>query len=700
MNEQLLHIIQDYIPLEDLKKRFAFDAQSLKTLVKELVELEEAGLIVQVQDGYDLAKNQNVYAGTLSINKKGYGFVYIESFDDDVFIPERELHASLDRDEVLVKLKMEDNVRLAASFIKTLKRPHPIVIGVVKGKFVVPDMGVIPRVRLTKMNLAKENAKVQVLITNVYAHRFEGHIIEVLGDNDDPGMDITSTAVRYQFPLVHSAEAVQQANAATMHHQAQRRDLRSLDLVTIDGADAKDFDDAVHARRTENGFEVTVAIADVAEFVTADSPLDKEAYARGTSVYLADRVIPMLPEALSNELCSLKPMEDRYCVAVTMQLDDQARLVSHELYEGLMQSKRRFTYEEVNHALRHPASLNEDAMSTLLGVLQDVAQRRMKLRHQRGSLFFSTHESKITLDASGTPIDVRLVDRGQGEALIEELMLLANETVAEHCTQAGLPILYRTHDDPDPVKLMALIKFIRMRGVAVKGTQDQVHVKELQQVLERIVDHPGGAAIASLMIRSMAKAVYEPYHKPHYGLASKTYAHFTSPIRRYPDLIVHRHIKHLLRHGLPSTKEVEVWFERLVTTGHHASKKERDAVSCERDVTQMKMAEYMQSFIGRRFDGVVSGVTNFGLFVELANGIEGLVRKEDMKDDQYRFDPDRLVLVGRRLKRVYTIGDKVKVTCVNASKASSRIDFELLVKGAPHASSRRTRRRKKQKSAA
>jgi ribonuclease R len=428
--------------------------------------------------------------------------------------------------------------------------------------------------------------------------------------------------------------------------------------------------------------------------------LDKEAYARGTSVYLADRVIPMLPEALSNELCSLKPHEDRFCLCVTMILDDKGHLVSYETYEGLMTSSRRLTYHEVNQWLTKRQSLNDPVIESLVDVLEEVAQRRTKIRHQRGALFFSTHESKLVLNDAGKPTSVYLNERGPGEMLIEELMLLANETVAEHLTRLRMPILYRTHDDPDPTKLMTLIKFIRMRGFGVKGTKDHVHVKELQQVLERIADHPGGAAISSLMIRSMAKAKYEPVHKPHYGLASKTYAHFTSPIRRYPDLIVHRHLKQVLRHGVPSQETIERLQATLVATGIQSSKKERDAIMCEREVTQMKMAEYMEGFIGKQYDGVISGVTNFGLFVELANGIEGLVRKEDMKDDQYRFDAERFMLLGRRLKRVYTIGDKVKVTCVNASKASSRIDFALRVKGASHATPRRTHRRKKQKGTA
>jgi ribonuclease R len=370
-------------------------------LIKDLVELEDAGVIVQVNDGYDIAKNQNVYSGTLTINKKGYGFVYIETFDDEVFLPERELHTSLDRDEVLVQLVMEEGVRLAAKFIKTLKRPHPVVVGVVQGRFVIPDVGVVPRVKLTKMDHAKDNLKVQVLITNVYNHRFEGHIIDVIGDQDAIGMDITSTAVRFNFPLQHSPEALAQASAAVMSDQPQRKDIRAMDLVTIDGADAKDFDDAVTAKRLDHGYEVTVAIADVAEFVTEHSPLDKEAYARGTSVYLADRVIPMLPEALSNELCSLKPHEDRFCLCVTMILDDKGHLVSYETYEGLMTSSRRLTYHEVNQWLTKRQSLNDPAIESLVDVLEEVAQRRTKIRHQRGALFFSTHESKLVLNDAG-----------------------------------------------------------------------------------------------------------------------------------------------------------------------------------------------------------------------------------------------------------------------------------------------------------
>jgi len=695
MNTLLQERIQSYTSLDELKLEFAFDASSLKQLVKDLVELEEAGVIVQVEEGYDIAANQNVYTGTLSINKKGYGFVFVDSFEDDVFIPEKELHSSLDGDEVIIQLVMEDGVRVAAKFLKTLKRPNPILVGMVKGSHVIPDIGSVNKIRLTSKANAHDGDKVQVLITNVYQHRFEGHIINVLGPADAPGMDITSIAARYQFPLAFNEAALVEANQATMNDQTTRRDLREMDLVTIDGADAKDFDDAVYAKQTASGFEVTVAIADVAQFVEKHSALDQEAYARGTSVYLADRVIPMLPEALSNDLCSLKPHEDRYCVCVTMHLNDKGEREYFEVYEGLMRSKRRLTYGEVNQFLTKQESLEDESIDSLVTTLNAAANRLMKRRHQRGALFFTTHESQISLNDEGVPVQISLRERGPGEMLIEELMLLANETVAEYLTEMGMPILYRTHDAPDPAKLFQLIRFIRMRGIAVKGTKDHVHVKELQQVLETIVDHPGGAAISSMMIRSMAKAVYEPFHQPHYGLASSTYAHFTSPIRRYPDLTVHRAIKTILRHGMPSQKAIEALQAELVVTGRQASKKERLAISCERDVTQMKMAEYMQNFIGKHFDGVISGVTNFGLFVEITNGIEGLVRMEDMRDDYYRFDADRLVLVGRRLKRVYTIGDTVKVTCTNASKLTSRIDFVIRVKGGAHATPRRKNRRKK-----
>jgi ribonuclease R len=695
MNTSLKERIQSYTPFDELKQEFAFDASSLKQLIKDLVELEDAGLIVQVKDGYDIASNQNVYAGTLQINRKGYGFVFVDAFEEDVFIPEKELHSSLDGDEILIQLVMEDNVRVAAKFLKTLKRPNPVIVGLVKGNHVIPDIGVVSRVRLTSKEHAKDGDKVQVLITNVYQHRFEGHIIHILGPSDAPGMDITSVAARYQFPLAFDPAAVDEANAAVMNDTSPRRDIRAMDLVTIDGVDAKDFDDAVFAKATDGGFEVTVAIADVAAFVTKGSALDKEAYNRGTSVYLADRVIPMLPEALSNDLCSLKPQEDRYCMAVTMQLNHKGERESFEVFEGVMRSKRRLTYTEVNQFLNHQGSFDDPSMDQLVTTLKAVADRLMKRRHQRGALFFTTHESQITLNDEGVPTHIGLRERGPGEQLIEELMLLANETVAEYLTEVGIPILYRTHDAPDPTKLFQLIRFIRMRGIGVKGTKDHVHVKELQQVLETIADMPGGAAISSMMIRSMAKAVYEPFHQPHYGLASSTYAHFTSPIRRYPDLTVHRALKHVIRHGVPSQQEVEALQAELVVTGRQSSKKERLAISCERDVTQLKMAEYMQNFIGKHFDGIISGVTNFGLFVELPNGIEGLVKKEDMRDDHYIYDVDRLVLVGRRLKRVYTIGDKVKVTCVNASKLTSRIDFILRMKGVPNATPRRKNRRKK-----
>ena len=462
-----------------------------------------------------------------------------------------------------------------------------------------------------------------------------------------------------------------------------RRDLRNELIFTIDGDDTKDIDDAISLKILENGnYELGVHIADVSYYVTEESALDKEAYDRGTSVYLADRVIPMLPHKLSNGICSLNEGEDRFTISCVMEIDNKGKVISYDIFESIICSKKKMTYKNVNKILEEnivPKGY-EKFEQTLKDMLK-LAHILRKMKENRGYIDFGIDEAKIIVDDKGKAVDVVKRYRGEGENLIEDFMIAANETVATHIYYMDLPFVYRIHGEPNEEKIDRFISFISILGYKINGKIKDVKPTTIKFILEQLKDKEEYHILSSMMLRSMQKAVYDKNNIGHFGLGSKCYTHFTSPIRRYPDLTVHRLLRKYLFKNQINKEVTEYWDNKLIYLTEHSSKKERDSVDCEREVDDMKKAEYMMNHIGEEYDGIISSVTSFGMFVELENLIEGLIRIEDLPNDNYVYDEATFSIRGDKNKRGYRLGDKVRIKVVQANKEAKTIDFVLAKQG-------------------
>ncbi|XMB67349.1 ribonuclease R [Mycoplasmatota bacterium zrk1] len=693
MKERLLELITKPTTIEELKNVLAItDASNFKLLVKSLNELEDEGYLVINGDYYDLAINHGVYIGELTINKKGFGFLETESLKDDIYIPKSDLSNAMHRDKVLVKVTRDKGhgLKTEGKVIRILERKNEYIIGTFienrDNGYVKPDDSIFAkRIQIVKKKSlgAVTNHKVRVKIVDYFKDLIKGEVVEILGHKNDPGMDILSIVYKHHFRPEFPKEVlkeIEDINEVSEYDLDNRVDLRDKLFITIDGADAKDLDDAVCLERKGENFVLSVSIADVSYYVKEDSKLDKEALKRSTSVYLVDRVIPMIPHKLSNGICSLNPNVDRLTLTCEMELDKHGTVINHDIYQSVINSKYRMTYTEVNDILKGDKE-TQTKYANIVSLFYDMNRLAKVLnsrRSKRGSINFETNEPKILVDETGFPIEIFVRDREDSEKLIEEFMLVANETVAEHFHWLNYPFIYRVHEEPNEDKLKNLFKLTGMLGFKVKGTTNSVHPSALQDLLKSIEGLPEERVINTLMLRSMAKAKYSNQSLGHYGLASKFYTHFTSPIRRYPDLMVHRLIREFIINENVDRRSIKHYDLIMPEIANQTSKKERDAVNCERDVDSMKMAEYMIDKVGQEFEGIVSSVTSFGMFVEVDRAIEGLVHINDMKDDYYEYHQDRYILVGRRSKKVYTIGDKVKIKCINANKEEAKIDFELI----------------------
>ncbi len=461
-----------------------------------------------------------------------------------------------------------------------------------------------------------------------------------------------------------------------------RHDLRDELTITIDGADAKDLDDAISVKKLANGnTQLTVSIADVSYYVTEDSALDKEAYDRATSVYLVDRVIPMIPHRLSNGICSLNPHVDRLTLSCRMEIDASGRVVKHEIFDSVIHSDYRMTYDAVNQIITEKdPNIREQykEITPMLDLAQDLSNRLIQMRKRRGEIDFDISEAKVLVNEDGIPTDVQLRQRGEGERLIESFMLIANETVAEHFSKLDVPFIYRVHEQPKSDRLRQFFDFITNFGIMIKGTGEDIHPTTLQKVQEEVEGRPEQMVISTMMLRSMQQAHYDDVNLGHFGLSAEYYTHFTSPIRRYPDLTVHRLIRKYLIEKSMDNKEVKRWEDKLPELAEHTSKRERRAIEAERDTDELKKAEYMIQHIGDEFEGIVSSVANFGMFIELPNTIEGMVHIANMTDDYYRFEERQMALIGERQAKVFRIGDTVKVKVTHVDVDERLIDFQIV----------------------
>ncbi|MCM3612437.1 ribonuclease R [Planococcus sp. MERTA32b] len=703
LDQRLLAFMREdaYKPLtvQEIEEQFGFeDADEFKELVKTLVKLEEKGLLVRSRaNRYGVPERMNLMSGKFIGHPRGFGFVaYDEAGQDDIFIPPTEVNGAINGDRVMVRIsESSGGDRREGAIIRILERGTTQVVGTFQDNrgfgFVISDD--------KKMNMdifiAKDDTlgaidghKVVVEITGWPEGRKSatGMVKQILGHKNDPGVDILSIIHKHGIEVEFPPAVLDEANAVPDEIDPEdingRRDLRNEQIVTIDGADAKDLDDAVQVVKMEDGtYKLGVHIADVSHYITEGSEMDREAYDRATSVYLTDRVIPMIPHRLSNGICSLNPQVDRLTLSCEMIFNDQGEVISHDIFQSVIRTSARMTYTDVYEILEQDNQELKEKYSELVPMfelMKELASILRDKRMRRGAIDFDFKESKVLVDEDGNPTDVVVRERTVAERLIEEFMLAANETVAEHFHHMEVPSLYRIHEDPKPEKLQRFFEFVTNFGIVVKGTGNEIHPRALQEIVESIEGTPEEPVISTMLLRSMQQAKYSAESLGHFGLSTEFYTHFTSPIRRYPDLIIHRLIRTYLIEKDLSKSTLMHWEANMDDIATHTSERERRAVEAERDTDALKKTQFMADKIGEEFTGIVSSVTNFGLFIELPNTIEGLVHVSNMTDDFYRFDDRQMMMIGERSNRQFRIGDEVEIKVIGVKPEESAIDFEIV----------------------
>ncbi len=653
------------------------------------------GKIILDDKGRYRTPGDRTKTGMFSGTQKGFGFVIIEGEQDDIFIPENATKGAMHGDKVTIMINNERAAgkRQEGTVLQILERGMKEVVGTFQRSksfgFVVPDNQKFVR----DIFIPKEHTKgaitghkVVVTITGYgdEEHSPEGRVMEILGHSNDPGVDIMSVVKSYDLPVEFPKDVFRLLDfipeEIDQDETKNRMDIRELLTVTIDGEDAKDLDDAISLTKEGDIYHLGIHIADVTHYVKEGAALDKEALKRGTSVYLVDRVIPMLPHKLSNGICSLNPGVDRLALSCFMDIDVKGNVISHKIAETVIRSDRRMTYTNVSKIIEEQDAelIKEyDELVPMFMLMLELSEVLKGRRHKRGAINFDFPESKIIVDLNGKPVEIRAYERNRATKIIEEFMLIANETVAEDYFWQEIPFLYRTHDNPDEEKIRALAIFINNFGYTIKVGSEDIHPKELQKLLNRIEDTPEEALISRLTLRSMKQAKYTVANTGHFGLSAKYYSHFTSPIRRYPDLQIHRIIKENIRGRLNEDRRGH-YDKILFEVANHSSKTERRAEEAEREVEKMKKVEYMMDHIGESFEGVISGITNWGIYVELPNTVEGMVRVSDMNDDYYIYDEERYQMVGEHTKKTYKLGQTVTVKVTSADKLLRTIDFAFV----------------------
>ncbi len=667
--------------------------EELEIMFKSLNELESELKIYHTnKDKYMLFEYSHLKKGKISVSEKGFGFVLMDP-EPDIYVSSKSLNGAKDGDMVIVEIiDNSTGAKKEGRVLRIAKRVYGPLIGEIYKEHDILYLKVRDRKFKQKVVLTKdtlENAVEGHIILAEYKKEIDrdtilADVVKIIGHRNDVGVDIEAIIYKYGFVPNFSEEVLKEVedipSEVSSSEIVGRKDLRDEIIFTIDGDDTKDIDDAISIKKLENGnYELGVHIADVSYYVKPGTKLYEDAYERGTSVYLVDRVVPMLPHKLSNGICSLNPNVDRLAISCVMEIDTHGSVVSHSIFESVINSKKQMTYKCVNKWIEEGIICEGyEEYTDKLTLMHELAKIVRKKRTAQGSIDFDTDEAKILADETGKAIDVILRERGEGEKLIEDFMIIANETVASHVYWMNLPFIYRVHGTPKEEKVNDFLNFVSSLGYKVKGKLNINHSSSIQRILNQLKDKEEYKILASLMLRAMQKATYDPENIGHFGLASKIYTHFTSPIRRFPDTTVHRLLRTYLYENDQSKKTVDYFKEYLPLLTEHTSLKEKDAIECEREVEDMKMAEYMMDHIGEEYTGMISGVTSFGLFVELPNMIEGLVHISEVPGDYYNYDERTMSLVGQRSKKRYRIGDTVKVKVKSASKEEAFIDFEII----------------------
>lgn len=692
----LLKLFEDpaYVPMKIKELALLLQVQrEQRDDLKEVLDLllSEGKIGISKKGKYGKSEIGSV-SGIFFGHPKGFGFVTVEGRPQDLFIPEEKTGEALHGDTVLVAVETEaeNSKRAEGRVLKVLEHANKEIIGFYqKNKnfgFVIPDNQKLAKdifIPQGKDMGAVTGHKVVVRVTDFGGpdKKPEGVITEILGHVNDPGIDILSIVRAYGLPEDFSREVMEQTasvpDQVSEEEKQDRLDLREFLTVTIDGEDAKDLDDAISISKEGGIYTLGVHIADVTNYVTENSPLDREALKRGTSVYLVDRVIPMLPHKLSNGICSLNQGEDRLALSCIMEIDENGNVNGHRIAETVIRVDRRMTYTIVNEVI---TDRREDVMEEyrefvpMFDLMKELADLLRENRKKRGSIDFDFPETKVLLDEKGKPVEIKPYERNAATKIIEDFMLIANETVAEDYFWQELPFLYRTHDNPDPEKMKSLATLINNFGYSIRFHNGEVYPKEVQKLLANAEDTPEEALISRLALRSMKRAQYTAANTGHFGLAAKYYTHFTSPIRRYPDLQIHRIIKENLRGGLGENR-ISYYEKILMEVSVQSSALERRADEAERETIKLKKCEYMSRYIGEEFDGVISGVTGWGLYVELPNTVEGMVHVNQLQDDYYHFDEEHYELVGETTNKTYKLGQPIRVLVAGTDKLLRTIDF-------------------------
>ena len=701
MEERIINFIKQErraLSVHELETLLEIDSvEGLKALLKALNNLEEEAKIFHTKkDKYMLFEDSNSRVGILQVTIKGTGYVQLESGEEIKVEPEN-LNGAINKDKVIVNIIDNKVTPNEGSIVKVVERANNQVVGTIYFKhdniYVKPDdrkLNITIVIEKNYHNNLVEGHKVLVKLLGLNNHNeYRASIIKILGHINDPGVDVLCIMAKYNINDAFPKEVMEQVEREIPSRLSEEeinkrlkgtgKDLRDEVIFTIDGDDTKDIDDAISIDLLDNGhYKLGVHIADVSYYVKENSPLDKEALERGTSVYLADRVTPMLPHELSNGICSLNPNVDRFALSCVMEINEQGEVVDYEIFDSIIRSRIQMTYKKVNKILEEniiPEGYEDFADK--LRMMEKLAQILRNNKVRKGYIDFEIDEPKIIVNETGEAIDVVLRERGTGEKLIEDFMIAANETVASHFHNMDYPLIYRVHGEPSEEKMTNFMHLVSVLGYTVHANMNKITPKTIQDILEQLKDKKEYYILSSQMLRSMQKAVYDTNNIGHFGLASKMYCHFTSPIRRYPDLTVHRSIRKCLLSTDMSLESIKAWESKLPMMAEQSSVKERASVDCEREVDDMKMAEYMEKHIGEEYKGIITGVMSFGFFVQLPNMIEGLVHVEELKGDFYTYDESTFSLTSAKDKRGFRLGDEVEVIVKSASKENHTVDFTL-----------------------